>query len=146
MNKEVQELPEDLKFFADRLFSGNCSCDLSVGHVCESCTLFSLLNRASTEIINLRERLSGGKKMNKEDIMKLPIAEFTGANFLGRNIYIINGVQGIYRMRCYKDKSVPTVSARRNSRKGGSWAETVFVRCQELENRLRAAITGPIQT
>ena len=132
-------LSEDLRFTAEHLFNdkNSCRCDLSVGHICESCVVHSLMIRAAAEI----EKLRGRKKMKGEDVLKLPVAEFTGANFLGKNIYVIRSMPGLYRMKCDKDKDLTQiVHARRCCTRGKSWAETLFVRNRELEDRLYLAI------
>jgi hypothetical protein len=95
--------------------------------------------RAAAEIDQLREARK--KPMSDEELRKLPVAEFTGASFVGRNLYIISKIPGLYRIKCHKDKeSTPTVSALRGSKRGRGTGLTLFVRDLEFENRIRLAI------
>ena len=55
---KVEELPEDLRITAKRISdSGGCSCDISVGHICEPCLLHSLMFNAAREIERLKSEL-----------------------------------------------------------------------------------------
>ena len=53
---DTQELPEDLKWAANRWFGEGvpCGCNVDEGQKCENCFMYGLLNRAAIEIERLR--------------------------------------------------------------------------------------------
>ncbi|MCK9558346.1 MAG: hypothetical protein M0R50_09945 [Candidatus Cloacimonetes bacterium] len=132
-NKE--QLPEDLKEMA-KLFSNRygCKCDISVGHICEMCLVYNLMIGASDEITNLRSMV---KTKDKADISNLPIAENTSMTFVGRNIYTIIGMPGLYWLKNDRDSDKPTISARRKCTRGANWSESTFTRIYDIEERLK---------
>jgi len=137
-----EELPEDLRSFARHFQSGcECKCDLSVGFVCESCVLYGLMFDAASEIEKLRKATADKRKSDREHIATLPAAYRTSMTYVGRNIYTIDGMKGLYWLyKRIQDKDLPRVSARRQSTRGCSWAESVFVRGKELEELLKPVL------
>jgi len=74
------------------------------------------------------------------DCDQLPEAVRTFVQFLGRNLYLIDGTAGLYWMRMDNDpKDAPVVVAKRPTARGNSWTAAEFIRCREAENRLRKA-------
>jgi hypothetical protein len=135
-NKE--QLPEDLKEMA-KLFSNKygCKCDISVGHICEMCLIYNLMIGASDEIISLRSMV---KTKDKTDISNLPVAENTAMTFVGRNIYTIIGLPGLYWLRNDRDNDQQIISARRKNTRGANWSESSFTRIYDVEDRIRSAM------
>ena len=74
----------------------------------------------------------------------LPIAERTAVNYLGRNIYIIHGMPGLYWLRGDCDtEMVSVVRARRPTARGKCWFGSDFIRKAEIEQKLFLAIPSP---
>ncbi|MFA5766683.1 MAG: hypothetical protein WC919_02010 [Candidatus Paceibacterota bacterium] len=142
IGSKIEELPEDLQTVAKRISTtAECKCDLSVGFICESCVIYALMINAAKEIVKLRGEASEKRKTDRERIVGLPIAHRTSMTYVGRNIYIIEGAKGLYWLRKrLQDEKLPKVSARRQSTRGCSWAESVFVRGKELEELLKPAL------
>jgi hypothetical protein len=96
---------------------------------------------AAREIEKLRGITAEKRKTDRERVATLPIAYRTSVTYVGRNIYTIDGVKGLYWLyKRLQDKDLPKVSARRKSTRGCSWAESVFVRVKELEELLKPVI------
>ncbi|MFA5767497.1 MAG: hypothetical protein WC919_06230 [Candidatus Paceibacterota bacterium] len=142
IGSKIEELPEDLQTVAKRISTtAECKCDLSVGFICESCVIYALMINAAKEIVKLRGEASEKRKTDRERIAGLPIAHRTSMTYVGRNIYIVEGVKGLYWLRKrLQDEKLPKVSARRQSTRGCSWAESTFVRGRELEELLKPAL------
>ena len=142
IGSKIEELPEDLQTVAKRISTtAECKCDLSVGFICESCVIYALMINAAKEIVKLRGEASEKRKTDRERIAGLPIAHRTSMTYVGRNIYIVEGVKGLYWLRKrLQDEKLPKVSARRQSTRGCSWAESTFVRGIELEELLKPAL------
>ena len=142
IGSKIEELPEDLQIVAKRISTtAECKCDLSVGFICESCVIYALMINAAKEIIKLRGEASEKRKTDRERVAGLPIAHRTSMTYVGRNIYIIEGVKGLYWLRKrLQDEKLPKISARRQSTRGCSWAESTFVRGRELEELLKPVL------
>jgi hypothetical protein len=145
-NSNVQTLPSDLREIAERLFSDsrNCKCDPEVGHVCESCILFSLLHKAATEIVKLRAYVTLQQPKDKEkpktSLKDLPVAERTGMSYQGKSIYTIENTKGLYWLLGERDSwSSSAVAAKRHSIRGTGWVESHFARNREIEECLKSA-------
>jgi len=74
------------------------------------------------------------------EIDKLPLAERTGMDFLGRNVYVIEGVPGLFWLKNDRDSEAwkPIVAKRRASR-GNGFVESDMYRLPQLEVRLQKA-------
>lgn len=142
IGNKIEELPEDLRTVAKRISTtAECKCDISVGFICESCVIYALMVNAAKEIDKLRGEASEKRKTDKKRIAGLPIARRTSMTYVGRNIYIIDGMKGLYWLqKTLQDGKLPKVSARRQSTRGCSWAESRFVRGNELEVLLKPAL------
>ena len=142
IGSKIEELPEDLQIVAKRISTtAECKCDLSVGFICESCVIYALMINAAKEIVKLRGEASEKRKTDRERVAGLPIAHRTSMTYVGRNIYIIEGVKGLYWLRKrLQDEKLPKISARRQSTRGCSWAESTFVRGRELEELLKPVL------
>ncbi len=142
IGSKIKELPDDLQTAAKRISTtAECKCDLSVGFICDLCVICALMNNAANEIIKLRGRSVEKRKINKEYVVSLPIARRTNMTYVGRNVYIIEGMEGLYWLqKTLHDRKLPTISARRQSTRGCSWAESIFVRGKDLEELLRPAL------
>jgi hypothetical protein len=142
IGNDPKDLPDDLRAFAQHFRSGcECKCDLSVGFVCEACVLCGLMFDAAMEIEKLRGTVAEKRKPDREHVATLPAAYRTSMTYVGRNIYTIEGIKGLYWLyKRVQDKDLPKVSARRQSTRGCSWAESVFVRGTELEELLKPVL------
>jgi len=130
----IEKLPEDLQAVAKHISTtAECKCDLSVGVICESCTIYALMVNAAKEINRLRDKTSERPKIDREHLLSLPVAEFTHATFTGKNLYIIAGLPGLYSIRCHRDKGSKIIYAKRS---GKGWKESAFARNKEAEERL----------
>jgi hypothetical protein len=138
----IKNLPEDLQTIAKHISTSvKCKCNLSVGFICESCITYKLMLNAAKEITKLRGEATKKRKTDKEHISGLPVARRTSMTYVGRNIYTIEGVQGLYWLyKRLQDKDLLKVSARRQSTRGCSWAESTFVRGKELEELLKSVL------
>jgi hypothetical protein len=142
IGSKIEELPEDLRTVAKRISTTvECKCDLSVGFICDSCAIYALMVSAAKEIEKLRGTAAEKRKTDRERIASLPVAHRTSMTYVGRNIYIIEGVKGLYWLyKRLQDKDLPKVSARRQSTRGCNWAESTFVRGKELEELLKSVL------
>jgi hypothetical protein len=96
---------------------------------------------AAREIEKLRGIAAEKRKTDRERVATLPVAYRTSVTYVGRNIYTIDGMKGLYWLyKRLQDKDLPKISARRQSTRGCSWAESVFVRGKELEELLKPAL------
>jgi hypothetical protein len=93
---------------------------------------------AAKEIEKLRGMATEKRKTDKERIATLPIAYRTSMTYVGRNIYTIDGIKGLYWLyKRVQDKDLPKVSAKRQR---CGQAESVFVRGVELEELLKPVL------
>jgi hypothetical protein len=135
-----EELPDDLiataKMISD---AGGCKCDISVGFICEPCAVHHLMVSAANEIRRLNKQLQIKTQTNNDHIASLPIADFTGATYVGRNLYRIEGFSGLYHLKRNSETPPTAVAARRRSTRGANWAESIFVRDKDAERSLGLA-------